>query len=29
MAGFVLLLDGVTAAWERAGGTGNLKTYRQ
>lgn len=27
--GFGLVLDGVTAAWERAGGTGNLKTHRQ
>ena len=26
---FGLLLDGVTAMWERAGGTGNLTTYRQ
>jgi hypothetical protein len=29
MLGFFLLLDGVTAMWERAGGTGNLTTYRQ
>ena len=29
MLGFGLLLDGVTAMWERAGGTGNLTTYRQ
>ena len=27
--GFGLLLDGCTAMWERAGGTGNLTTYRQ
>jgi hypothetical protein len=26
---FGFLLDGVTAWWERAGGTGNLTTYRQ
>jgi hypothetical protein len=26
---FGLLLDGITAAWERAGGTGNVTTYRQ
>ena len=29
MAGFALVLDAVTAAWERAGGTGNLKSYHQ
>jgi hypothetical protein len=27
--GFGFVLDGVTAAWERAGGTGSLKTHRQ
>jgi hypothetical protein len=26
---FGLILDGVTALWERAGSTGNLTTYRQ
>jgi hypothetical protein len=26
---FGLLLDGCTAMWERAGGTGNLTTYKQ
>jgi hypothetical protein len=26
---FGLILDGVTAMWERAGGTGNLTTHRQ
>jgi hypothetical protein len=26
---FALLLDGFTAMWERAGGTGNITTYRQ
>jgi hypothetical protein len=26
---FGLILDGVTAWWERAGGTGNLTTHRQ
>lgn len=26
---FGLLLDGATAMWEKAGGTGNLTTYRQ
>jgi hypothetical protein len=26
---FGLILDGATAMWERAGGTGNLTTYRQ
>jgi hypothetical protein len=26
---FGLILDGVTAMWERAGGTGNLTTSRQ
>jgi hypothetical protein len=26
---FGLIMDGVTAMWERAGGTGNLTTYRQ
>jgi hypothetical protein len=26
---FGLILDGATAWWERAGGTGNLTTYRQ
>jgi hypothetical protein len=26
---FGLILDAVTAWWERAGGTGNLTTYRQ
>lgn len=29
MTSFGLLLDGSTAMWERAGGTGNLSTYRQ
>ena len=29
IAAFGLVLDGVTAMWERAGGTGNLWTYRQ
>jgi len=29
IAGFGLLLDGATAMFERAGGTGNLTTYRQ
>jgi hypothetical protein len=29
MLGFGLLVDGVTAMWERAGGTGNLTAYRQ
>jgi cytochrome c biogenesis protein CcdA len=29
MLAFGLILDGVTAWWERAGGTGNLTTYRQ
>ena len=29
LAAFGLLLDGGTAMWERAGGTGNLTTYRQ
>ena len=27
--GFGLMLDGLTAMWEKAGGTGNLTTYRQ
>ena len=27
--GFGLVLDGATALWERAGGTGNLTTHRQ
>jgi hypothetical protein len=26
---FGLILDGATAMWERAGGTGNLRTHRQ
>ena len=26
---FGLLLDGTTAMWERAGGTGNMSTHRQ
>jgi hypothetical protein len=26
---FGLILDGATAMWEKAGGTGNLTTYRQ
>ena len=29
VAAFGLLLDGLTAMWERAGSTGNLTTYRQ
>jgi hypothetical protein len=29
MLAFGLVLDGATAMWERAGGTGNLTTYRQ
>ena len=29
IASFGLLLDGTTAMWEKAGGTGNLTTYRQ
>ncbi len=29
MLAFGLILDGATAWWERAGGTGNLTTYRQ
>lgn len=29
MVAFGLILDAVTAWWERAGGTGNLTTYRQ
>jgi hypothetical protein len=29
IAGFGLILDGATAMWEKAGGTGNLTTYRQ
>lgn len=29
MAAFGLLLDGLTALWERAGSTGNLTTHRQ
>ena len=29
MVAFGLLLDGVTALWERAGSTGNLTTHRQ
>ena len=29
VVGFGLLLDGCTAMWERAGGIGNLTTYRQ
>jgi hypothetical protein len=29
MLAFGLILDAVTAWWERAGGTGNLTTYRQ
>ena len=29
LAGFGLILDGVTKWWERAGGTGNLTTHRQ
>ena len=27
--GFGLMLDGLTAMWAKAGGTGNLTTYRQ
>lgn len=26
---FGLVLDGATAMWEKAGGTGNMTTYRQ
>jgi hypothetical protein len=26
---FGFILDGLTAMWERAGSTGNLRTYRQ
>jgi hypothetical protein len=26
---FGLILDGATAMWEKAGGTGNLTTYKQ
>jgi hypothetical protein len=29
MLAFGLILDAVTAMWERAGGTGNLTTHRQ
>jgi hypothetical protein len=29
IAGFGLMLDGVTKMWERAGSTGNLWTYKQ
>jgi hypothetical protein len=29
MLAFGLILDAATAWWERAGGTGNLTTYRQ
>jgi hypothetical protein len=29
IAGFGLILDGVTKWWERAGGTGNLTTHKQ
>jgi hypothetical protein len=29
VASFGLILDGVTAWWEAAGGTGNLTTHRQ
>jgi hypothetical protein len=29
VAGFGLILDGVTKWWERAGGTGNLTSYKQ
>jgi hypothetical protein len=29
IAAFGLLLDGLTAMWERAGRTGNLTTHRQ
>jgi hypothetical protein len=29
IAGFGLVLDGATAMWEKAGGVGNLTTYRQ
>ena len=29
IASFGLILDGATAMWENAGGTGNLTTYRQ
>jgi hypothetical protein len=29
MLAFGLMLDGTTAMWERAGGTGNLTTHRQ
>ena len=27
--GFGLILDGATAMWEKAGGVGNLTTYKQ
>ena len=29
IAGFGLILDGGTKLWEKAGGTGNLTTYKQ
>ena len=29
IAGFGLILDSATKMWERAGGTGNMTTYRQ
>ena len=29
MVAFGLILDGATALWERAGGTGNMSTYQQ
>jgi hypothetical protein len=29
IAAFGLILDGATAMWEKAGGTGNMTTYRQ
>ena len=29
VVGFGLTLDGLTAMWAKAGGTGNLTTYRQ
>ena len=29
LAGFALILDGATAMWARAGGSGGMHTYRQ
>jgi hypothetical protein len=29
ITGFGLILDGATAMWEKAGGVGNLTTYKQ